>query len=90
MDDNQRIARENRLRLERERAIRKGPSYGEIAKARIAERNAWKATLPFYLKPWFWIVLGGLIISAGLAPIGVLIIAIHATWYTIARGNALK
>ncbi len=81
-------AREHRKQLEEERRAVKGPSYVDVTAARIRERNIWKASLPFYLRPWFWIVIAAVTLSIPpLIPVGLVMLVIHATWYQIARSK---
>lgn len=89
-DINQRVAaaRANRQRLERERKMLHGPSRTEVFIARNAERQEWKRSLPFWARPWFWIVIAAFVMVISV-PAGLLIVAIHATGYQIAKSNAV-
>jgi hypothetical protein len=84
-------ARLHREALEAERRDIKGPSYLDVKVAEAREKNEWKVTLPFYLRPWFWIVLAAVSFSIPpVAPFGLMALIGHAIWYHIARGKVTE
>lgn len=84
-------ARLVREALEAERREVKGPSYLDVKAAEAREKNEWKVTLPFYLRPWFWIVLAAVSLSIPpAAPFGLIALIVHAIWYSIARGKVTE
>lgn len=81
-------ARMVREALETERREVKGPSYLTVKVAEAKEKNEWKVTLPFYLRPWFWIVLAAVLLAIPpAAPFGFIALIAHAIWYSIARSR---